>query len=65
IVRVNALPVPQVDGDRYFAESEYRAEFQRWLNQLWAEKDHQIHALLQTHQSMNNKATSPNHTQAS
>lgn len=65
IVRINALPVPQVDGDRYFAESEYRAEFQRWLNQLWAEKDHQIHALLQTHQSMNNKATSPNHTQAS
>lgn len=65
IVRVRALPVPQVDASRYFSELEYRVEFQRWLNQVWAEKDQQIHALLQTHQSVNNKATSPNRTQAS
>ncbi|MGL6014214.1 MAG: acyltransferase, partial [Shewanella oncorhynchi] len=65
IVRINALPVPQVDAARYFSESEYRVEFQRWLNQVWAEKDQQIHALLQTNQNVADSATSTNHTQAS
>lgn len=49
IVRVNALPVPQVDATRYFSEAEYRVEFQRWLNQVWAKKDQHIDALLQEH----------------
>jgi len=62
IVRVRALPVPQVDATRYFAESEYRVEFQRWLNQVWAEKDDQIAALLQQHQQQTDSATST-HTQ--
>ncbi|MEE1979125.1 acyltransferase [Shewanella xiamenensis] len=62
IVRVRALPVPQVDATRYFAESEYRVEFQRWLNQVWAEKDDQIAALLQQHQQLTDSATST-HTQ--
>lgn len=58
IVRVRALPVPQVDASRYFSESEYRVEFQRWLNQVWAEKDDQIAALLQQHQQLTDSATS-------
>ena len=62
IVRVRALPVPQVDATRYFSESEYRVEFQRWLNQVWAEKDDQIAALLQQHQKLTDSATST-HTQ--
>ncbi|ASF16040.1 acyltransferase [Shewanella xiamenensis] len=62
IVRVRALPVPQVDATRYFSESEYRVEFQRWLNQVWAEKDDQIAALLQQHQQLTDSATST-HTQ--
>ncbi|MCG9964086.1 acyltransferase [Shewanella cutis] len=62
IVRVRALPVPQVDASRYFSESEYRVEFQRWLNQVWAEKDDQIAALLQQHQQLTDSATST-HTQ--
>lgn len=62
IVRVRALPVPQVDATRYFSESEYRVEFQRWLNQVWAEKDDQIAALLQQHQHLTDSATST-HTQ--
>ncbi|MEL4238729.1 acyltransferase [Shewanella xiamenensis] len=62
IVRVRALPVPQVDTTRYFSESEYRVEFQRWLNQVWAEKDDQIAALLQQHQQLTDSATST-HTQ--
>lgn len=49
IVRIHALPVPQVDAARYFSESEYRVEFQRWLNQVWAKKDQHIDALLQEH----------------
>lgn len=65
IVRINALPVPQVDPTRYFSESEYRVEFQRWLNQVWAEKDQQIDALLQTNQNVADSADSANHTQAS
>lgn len=62
IVRVRALPVPQVDATRYFSESEYRVEFQRWLNQVWAEKDDQIAALLQQHQQLTDSTTST-HTQ--
>lgn len=62
IVRVRALPVPQVDASRYFSESEYRVEFQRWLNQVWAEKDDQIAALLQQHRQLTDSATST-HTQ--
>ncbi|MCH1920850.1 acyltransferase [Shewanella sp. A3A] len=46
IVRVEALPVPQVDSERYFSEPEYRVEFQRWLNGVWEQKDTQIDALL-------------------
>ena len=57
ILRINALPVPQVDAARYFSESEYRVEFQRWLNQVWAEKDQQIHALLHTNQNVADSAT--------
>ncbi|QYJ78583.1 acyltransferase [Shewanella acanthi] len=64
VVRVRALPVPEVDADRYFAESDYRVEFQRWLNQLWADKDEQIHALLQQHQQFPNRGASDNHPQA-
>ncbi len=59
VVHVRALPVPEVDADRYFSEAEYRVEFQRWLNQLWAEKDEQIHSLLQKHQSPANKTNQP------
>jgi 1-acyl-sn-glycerol-3-phosphate acyltransferase len=46
IIRVQTLPVPEVDDQRYFNDPEYRVEFQRWLNQLWEEKDRQIEALL-------------------
>ncbi|MFV0596427.1 acyltransferase [Shewanella sp.] len=63
VVRVRALPVPQVDATRYFSESEYRVEFQRWLNQVWAEKDEQIDALLLQHRQLRDSATST-HTQA-
>ncbi|MBM7072353.1 acyltransferase [Shewanella sp. 202IG2-18] len=42
IVKVDALPVPQVDADEYSTNSEYRVEFQRWLNDIWQEKDKDI-----------------------
>lgn len=46
VVRIEALPVPQVDSVRYFSEPEYRVEFQRWLNDIWQQKDAQIDLLL-------------------
>ncbi|MFQ6371902.1 acyltransferase [Shewanella sp. YIC-542] len=51
VIRIESLPVPQVDGDKYFNNPEYRVAFQRWLNQLWEQKDHQIGQLLQQHQA--------------
>ncbi|MBW8184558.1 acyltransferase [Shewanella nanhaiensis] len=49
IVKIEVLPVPQVDNKRYFSEAPYRVEFQRWLNQLWEEKDEQIHQVMLEH----------------
>ena len=49
VIRVDAMPVPEVDADRYFSEPAYRVEFQRWLNQLWEQKDAQIDAIMAKH----------------
>ena len=46
VVRIEAMPVPNVDAEQYFSNAEYRAGFQRWLNGIWADKDAQIHQLL-------------------
>lgn len=51
IVRFEILPVPKVDQQRYFSDPQYRVEFQRWLNQLWLEKDLQIQQIMQEHNS--------------
>ncbi|WP_299798278.1 acyltransferase [uncultured Shewanella sp.] len=45
-VKIEVLPVPQVDNKRYLSEGQYRVEFQRWLNQLWEEKDELIHQVM-------------------
>jgi len=45
-VKVEVLSVPEVDNKRYFSEAQHRVEFQRWLNQLWEEKDEQIHQVM-------------------
>ena len=47
VMRVEVMPVPEVDSDAYFSQAEYRAEFQRWLNDLWLKKDDQIEAIMQ------------------
>lgn len=49
VIRVKVIPVPEVDNKRYFSESNYRVEFQRWLNALWLEKDEEIHQLMIKH----------------
>lgn len=51
VIRLQTLPVPVVDNTRYFTEADYRVDFQRWLNQLWEEKDQQIHEILSAHQA--------------
>lgn len=46
-IRVEALPVPtDMIGD-YFNDKEFRDRFQKWLNNLWQEKDLLIDRLLQ------------------
>ncbi|MCC4834676.1 acyltransferase [Shewanella sp. 1_MG-2023] len=42
VVRVEQLPVPVVDSEVYFSQAETRVEFQRWLNNVWLEKDQQL-----------------------
>ncbi|WP_372871127.1 acyltransferase [Shewanella sp.] len=49
VIRIEALPVPHVDNKQYFKNAEYRAQFQRWLNEIWQQKDTQIHELLTHH----------------
>ncbi|GGI80542.1 acyltransferase [Shewanella gelidii] len=51
IVRARVIDVPEVDDKQYFSDAQYRVDFQRWLNQLWDEKDQQIHQLLLSHQA--------------
>ena len=42
VMRVEVLPVPHVDSTDYFSNADTRVTFQRWLNQLWSEKDQLI-----------------------
>ncbi len=45
-VRVKAMPIsPEMIGD-YGMDRQYRHNFQKWLNQLWMEKDRCIDGLL-------------------
>lgn len=48
-VRVRELPIPAefCRGD-YTGDSHFRASFQRWLDELWREKDRQLEQLLTT-----------------
>ncbi|MCL1126732.1 acyltransferase [Shewanella surugensis] len=54
-IRIRVLPVPQVDDKRYFTDPQYRVEFQRWLNNIWEEKDETLHQLLLEHQAVSSK----------
>lgn len=46
VMRVEVLPVPQVDAKAYFSQADYRVDFQRWLNDIWLEKDKQIQGIM-------------------
>ncbi|MCL1112022.1 acyltransferase [Shewanella basaltis] len=50
VMCIEVLPVPHVDANDYLNHADTRVAFQRWLNQLWSEKDHMIDDLLQQHQ---------------
>ena len=45
VVRQRPIPAELVNGD-YQGDREFRVRFQRWMNQLWEEKDSQISQLL-------------------
>lgn len=50
VVRVNRRPIPQeLLGGDYAGDRVYRKTFQRWLSDLWDEKDQQIADLLAQH----------------
>ena len=51
VVRIESMPVPEVDDKQYFNDAECRAQFQRWLNGVWQQKDEQIHQILTRYNS--------------
>lgn len=51
VVRIESMPVPEVDDQQYFNDAECRAQFQRWLNGVWQQKDEQIHQILTRYNS--------------
>ncbi|WP_281213982.1 acyltransferase [Shewanella insulae] len=51
VVRIESMPVPEVDDKQYFNDAECRAQFQRWLNGIWQQKDEQIHQILARYNS--------------
>lgn len=53
VMRIDAMDVRHVDNKQYFENIEYRVAFQRWLNQLWQQKDEQIHQILLESQTEN------------
>lgn len=47
VVRVNLLPIAEnLHGD-YVNDKAFKRRFQRWLNELWEEKDHQLTEIMQ------------------
>ena len=50
VVRVRTLPISALPIGDYENDRAYRAQFQTWLNQLWADKDQQIANIYQVSQ---------------
>jgi len=47
VVRIRELPIPaQLIGGDYEGDPGFRTDFQRWINQMWLEKDRQIEQIL-------------------
>ena len=47
-VSIRCLPVPEtVNGRDYLNDSEYQAQMQSWVNQLWQDKDAQLQVMKQ------------------
>lgn len=52
VMRIEVLPIPEhFIGQSYDQNTEYRAEFQYWVNQLWHEKDQQLAQLIDAQQA--------------
>ncbi|VTN08071.1 Probable acyltransferase yihG [Raoultella ornithinolytica] len=48
VVRVNLIPVAEdLHGD-YVNDKNFKRRFQRWLNELWEEKDCQLTEIMRT-----------------
>ncbi len=52
VMRIQIMPIPeQFLGKSYDQDMQYRAEFQKWVNQLWLQKDQELSDLIQTEQA--------------
>jgi hypothetical protein len=47
IIRYRVMPVPNDMAAGYIHDSKQRVRFQRWLNDLWHQKDRQVDDLIQ------------------
>lgn len=55
VMRIEVRPIPQqFIGQSYDQDTQYRAEFQDWVNQLWQEKDQQLTELIEAEQTRKN-----------
>ena len=48
IIDVNVTPVPELQQNSTLNESEFRVNFQNWLNHLWKNKDKRIKSILES-----------------
>jgi hypothetical protein len=44
-VRIKRIDMTEVVRGDYFEDESFRAAFQKWLNDLWSEKDRMLEAL--------------------
>ena len=52
VMQVETLPIPeQFIGQSYDQNMQYRAQFQDWVNQLWADKDQQLTQIINAEQA--------------
>ena len=47
VIEVRELPIPpEVPGSRYEEDSAARVRYQRWINEIWIDKDARLERIL-------------------
>jgi hypothetical protein len=58
-VHVREIPIRRIPQGNYFDDDEFRAAFQKWVNDLWLEKDAHIDRMLKKYAAANRGANYP------